>query len=172
MEVRRLTPADYDSFYGLRLAGLEEFPITFATDAQAWRSASKETIERLLVNSYEREDTPILGAWEEGELVGMVGLNRDLRPSVAHKSTLWGFYVAANYRQQGVGLNLLNELFSLARTISGLRQMRAVVNVENEAALKLLMKVGFEQFGREPDAKKVNGILYDQIYLWYRLMGE
>ena len=172
MEIRRLGPTDYDGFYALRLAGLEEYPFAFATNAQAWRAASRETIERLLTTSHERGDMPILGAWVDGHLVGKVGLNRDLRPTVAHKGTLWGFYVSNGYRQQGIGTKLLTEMLSLAQATPDLRQIRAVVNVKSDTAVRLLTKAGFEQYGREPDAKKLDGALYDQIYFWYRLVGE
>lgn len=169
MQIRHLTPADYENFYALRLAGLEEYPAAFATDAQAWKAAAKETIERLLEISRDREDVPILGAWVDSQLVGIVGLNRDLRPSVAHKATLWGFYVSAHYRRQGIGYQLVREMLLRAHQIPDLLQIRAVVNVNSREALALLAKVGFEQFGRETKAKKIDGIFYDQIYLGYAL---
>lgn len=168
--IRHLTTADYDQFYKLRLAALEEHPEAFATDAQAWQTAAKETIERLLTTSQDRADMPILGAWvDDSQLVGMVGINRDLRPSVAHKATLWGGYVTADYRQQGIGYLLLREMLTRARAVPDLLQIRAVVNASSLEALALLGKMGFEQFGREPNAKKVDRVLYDQIYLWHPL---
>jgi RimJ/RimL family protein N-acetyltransferase len=170
VHIRPLLPSDYDSFYQLRLDSLERHPEAFATDAQAWKSASKETIERLLLHSQEREDMLIMGAWVEGnQLAGLVGMKRDLRPSIAHKATLWGLFVSPPYRQQHIGSALMHEILLRARTIPGLILLRAVVNVSSVAALTLLRQSGFEEYGREPKAKKFGKTFYDQIYLWYDL---
>jgi len=170
-EVRRLIPADFDQYYALRLAGLVECPAAFTTDADAWRSASKETIERHLLMS-ESSDAPILGAWkEDGELVGILGLNREQRQSVSHKAGLWGFYVSAPHRRQGIGETLLTQVISWARAVPELRQLRAVVPTSSMQALSLMGKMGFQQFGLERDARQVNGKFHDQVYFWY-LLGD
>jgi ribosomal protein S18 acetylase RimI-like enzyme len=169
MEIRRLTPSDYDPFYEVRLASLLECPEEFATDADAWRNAPRETINKLLLNSEERTDMPILGAWKNGHLVGLAGLNRDLRPSVVHKSTLWGVYVLPEHRRQGIGRALLNELISIAHKTPDLRLIRAVVTITSADALSLLEKTGFKRFGQEPEAKRFKDTFYDQVYFWYPL---
>jgi RimJ/RimL family protein N-acetyltransferase len=156
----------------LRLASLEQRPEAYATDAQAWKSASKATIEKLLSHSEEREDMPILGAWVDNQLIGMVGMNRDLRPSIAHKATLWGLFVSPPYRRQHTGRALVNEILVCAQSIPGVELLRAVVNVNSVAALTLLKQCGFEEYGREPKAKKVSESFYDQIYLWYDLTQD
>lgn len=172
MKITRLTPKDYEQFYSLRLASLEECPEEFATDAESWKNATRETINKLLIHSEERQDTPILGAWKNDELVGLIGVNRDMRPSVMHKSTLWGFYVAPDHRKQGIGSTLLKEVVKVARATPDLRLIRAVVTVTSTAALSLLEKHGFKVYGREPEAKKLNDTYYDQVYLWLRLFEQ
>jgi len=169
MKITRLTPKDYEPFYSLRLASLEECPEEFATDAESWKNAPRETINKLLIHSEERRDAPIFGAWKNDELVGLVGVNHDLRPSIMHKSTLWGLYVATDQRKQGFGSALLNEVIKVARETSGLRLIRAVVTVTSTDALSLLEKHGFTIYGREPEAKKLNDTYYDQVYLWLPL---
>lgn len=170
MKINRLTPKDYEHFYLLRLASLEECPEEFATDAEAWKNAPRETINKLLINSEERQDTPILGAWKNNELVGLVGVNRDLRPSVMHKATLWGLYVLPRYRKQGAGGALLDEVIKVAHETSDLRLIRAVVTITSKDAISLLKKHDFKVFGQEPEAKRLNDEYYDQIYLWLSLL--
>jgi ribosomal protein S18 acetylase RimI-like enzyme len=172
MKITRLTPNDYEHFYSLRLASLEECPEEFATDAEAWKNAPRETINKLLVNSEERQDTPIFGAWKNDDLVGLVGVNRDLRPSVMHKSTLWGLYIKPDQRKQGCGGALLNEVIMAAQKIPDLRLIRAVVTVTSKDALSLLEKHGFKVFGQEPEAKRLNDKYYDQVYLWLPLREQ
>lgn len=172
MRIQRLLPSDYDSFYQLRLDSLEQHPETYATDAQAWKNASKEAIERLLLNSQEREDMPIIGAWVDNQLAGMVGMNRDLRPTIAHKATLWGLFVSPPHRRQHIGRALLKEVLACARSTPELILVRAVVNINSIAALALLKEGNFKEYGREPKAKKIGETFYDQIYLWYDLTQD
>jgi len=169
MIITRLTSKDYDPFYSLRLASLEECPEEFATDAQSWRNAPRETINKLLMNSEERPDMPIFGAWNGDALVGLAGLNRDVRPSVMHKSTLWGLYVTPDQRKQGVGQALLEETIKAARETPDLRLIRAVVTVTSQEALSLLERMDFKRYGHEPEAKRWNDTFYDQVYLWLPL---
>lgn len=169
MKILRLTSEDYEQFYSLRLESLKACPEEFATDAEAWMNASRETINKLLVISEERKDAPIFGAWEDDNLVGLVGIKRDLRPSVRHKSTLWGLYVRPAHRKQGIGRSLLMEVVTVLKEEPDLRLIRAVVTITSKDALALLKKEGFKIYGREPDAKQLDNKFYDQVYLWLPL---
>jgi ribosomal protein S18 acetylase RimI-like enzyme len=169
MKISRLTPKNYDKFYSLRLESLEACPEEFATDTDAWKNASRETINKLLITSEERKYAPIFGAWKEENLVGLIGVNRDLRPSVRHKSTLWGMYVTHAHRRQGIGHALLDEVVEVLKEDPDLRLIRAVVTVTSKDALTLLKKQGFKIYGQEPEAKRLDDKYYDQVYLWLPL---
>lgn len=168
-QIHRLTQTDYEPFHEFRLRALTDCPEEFATDADAWRNAPRETINKLLINSETREDTPIFGARNDDRLVGMIGVNRDLRPTVKHKSTLWGFYVMPEHRKHGVGTALLNEMIAVARLTPDLCLLRAVVTITSTDALSLMEKTGFQRYGQEPDAKFLDGKFYDQVFLIYQL---
>lgn len=170
-EVRRLVTDDFDQYYEVRLAGLIECPAAFTTDADAWRSASKETIERHLELSQDGQ-APILGAWQGAELVGLIGMNPEQRASVSHKAGLWGFYVLPDHREQGIGGGLLTDMIGVAKTMPNLRKLRAVVPTSCGKALSLTSKLGFEQFGLEREARQVDGLFHDQSYLSYSLYDK
>lgn len=170
--VRRLVREDFDQYYEVRLAGLVESPAAFTTDADAWRSASRERIERHLQLNQDGSETLILGAWLDAELVGLIGMNREQRPSVSHKASLWGFFVLPPHRQRGIGRTLLTEIVSLAKTMPSLRQIRAGVSTSSGEALSLMERSGFQKFGLERDARQVDGHFHDQVYLWYPLHDE
>ena len=169
MKISRITPNDYDQFYALRLESLETCPEEFATDAEAWKNASRDTINKMLVASEERADAHILGAWEDDTLVGMIGANRNLRPTVKHKSTLWGLYVTSAHRRRGIGSALLDEVVKVLKGEPELRLIRAVVTITSREALSLLEKKGFQVYGQEPEAKRLNDQFLDQVYMWLSL---
>jgi ribosomal protein S18 acetylase RimI-like enzyme len=169
MKISRLTPKDFDQFHTLRLESLENCPEEFATEAGAWKNTPRETINRFLVSSEEETDSPILGAWQDDVLIGLVGAKRNLRPSVRHKSTLWGWYVTPAHRRQGAGLALMDAVVNLLKEDPELRLIRAVVTVTSEAALSLLEKQGFQVYGQEPEAKRLDDKFFDQVYVWLPL---
>src|SRR5688572_2599629 len=86
IDVRRLVPEDFDRYFNLRLEGLVDRPAAFTTDVDSWRKAEVSTLEAHL--SPERSESPvIIGAWlGDRELIGLVGMNREERQSVAHKA--------------------------------------------------------------------------------------
>jgi ribosomal protein S18 acetylase RimI-like enzyme len=169
MKISRLTPKDYDQFYALRLESLENCPEEFATDADAWKNAPRETINKFLVSSEEETDSPILGALQGDILIGLVGARRNLRPSVRHKSTLWGWYVTPAHRRKGAGRALLAAVVNVLKEEPELRLIRGVVTVTSEAALSLLEKQGFKVYGQEPGAKRFDDKFFDQVYVWLPL---
>lgn len=168
MELRKLTPNDFDAYYSLRLESLQRYPMMYATDASDWQAAPREVIEKHLLLS-QSEQAPILGVWQDGMLVGLVGLNPGSRPTVRHKGTLWGFYVTPAARRQGIGQALLTRSVLVAKERLHLEQLRVVVTVHEPAALRLFAQFGFREFGREPRAKLLGSVFYDQVYFWYPL---
>lgn len=118
--------------------------------------------------SEEGTESPLLGAWAEGALVGLLGMNREQRPSVRHKAGLWGFFVQPEHQNQGIGRALVTEMIAVAKTLPELRQLRALVPAAGTAPF-LLEKMGFERFGFERDAKRVDGQFHDQVYFSYFL---
>ena len=170
--IRMLGPSDVDEYSAVHLAGLVEFPAAFTTDADAWRDAPRDTIARHLAPDRAETRGPVLGAWRGEELVGLIGLTREERRSVAHKAGLWGFYVTAGNRRRGVGRRLLSAMIDHAAGMPGLRQLRAVVAASCVEALALFESDGFERFGFEQEARLVDGRFHDLLYLWYRLPGD
>lgn len=168
IKYKTLTTADFDSYFALRLESLRNFPHMYATDADDWQKAPREVIEKHLTKS-ESDEFPILGAWDGDDLVGLVGLQPDFRPTVKHKATLWGVYVKEPYRRQGIGSHLIGTAIEMAKEKEALKQLRAVVNTTNGTAVRLFERAGFEQFGLERRAKFFDGAFHDQAYFWYVL---
>ncbi|MEM7119391.1 MAG: GNAT family N-acetyltransferase [Chloroflexota bacterium] len=158
-------PDDFDDYFSFRLLSLQQAPHMFASDAQSWQAASPQALEQHLLNSQSRK-APILGVWQDDKVIALTGLNRSFQPTVAHKATLWGLFVSAAHRRQGVATQLLAFAMKTAQELGSVRQLRAVVNATSQEAIGLFEKVGFKRFGLEPRAKLVDGTFHDQIYFW------
>jgi ribosomal protein S18 acetylase RimI-like enzyme len=88
-------------------------------------------------------------------LVGMAGFQRGNGPKRRHKGMVWGVYVTPAKRGQGVGRKLLQEVLGRAAKVGGLEQIMISVTTTQEAAVALYRSLGFESFGREPNALKI-----------------
>ena len=166
--IRRLTPADADAFYRLRLLGLETSPEAFATVAAAWRAASPERAGAALQSAVEGRF--VLGAFEGNDLVGQVGVKREGRPSVRHKAGVWGLVVHPDHRRRGTGARLLQAAIDEARACEGLHYLRAVVTVSGDA-IRLFESAGFVRYGMEAGGLRIGDAAHDQAFLRFELVA-
>jgi RimJ/RimL family protein N-acetyltransferase len=158
-EIRRLTGADAHAFQTLRLGGLRESPTSFASSYEEECDLPVTAVAERIANNL------ILGAFDAGELVGCIGLQRESHHKRAHKAFIWGMYVAPGHRSQGIGRRLLAETLQLAETMPGLRQVILAVHSANAAAVALYEEFGFKPFGVEPDALLIDGRLQDDLHM-------
>src|SRR6187200_619920 len=111
MDIRRLDPSDAPAYRALRLRALWEFP-------QAFTSSHEEDEKAPLEASQKRLGSPhfsFWGAFEGGELCGMVGLACETRAKNRHKARVVGMYGARERMGRGYGAALMSELIGDAR---------------------------------------------------------
>ena len=99
IEIRRLGPADAELYREIRLEGLrcspEAFGSTFEAESARPLSAFSERLE---------SGVRMFGAFQGSEIVGVAGLLIQQGQKEAHKGSLVGMYVRADYRA-GQGLD-------------------------------------------------------------------
>jgi len=169
--IRILDSADAAQFQRLRLQALQESPTAFAS---SFADEAATPLSEIAVRLKPDPDWSwVLGASADSqELVGMVGFRRDRGLKHNHKAMLWGMYVAPENRGRGVGRRLVEEFMARARAIDGLRQVKLTVNPAQIAATRLYSSLGFQRFGREPDAFKVGDRFFDEDYMILRVRGD
>lgn len=161
--IRQLEASDSKEYYKMRLVGLELHPEAFGTGAEAWSLATDEQVRALLQTS-DREEF-VLGAFENGELAGVIGLKREKKNSVRHKGTVWGLVVHPNFRNKGLGVSLIKALIEKAARQEELEYIRAVVTNTSLNALGIFESQGFNKYGVEERGIKQGTKFYDQTYL-------
>ena len=166
MRVRVLTPDDAIPFSKLRRERLEQAPRAFAESLAEHDALPLAKIAERLARSNHNF---VVGAFTpKAELVGMAGFARNPRLKSHHKGVIWGVYVRPQWRGTGVGRTVLSELLKQARTLAGLEQIQLTVSTSQTAAKKLYESLGFEVFGHERHALKVDGEYVDEdhMVLW------
>jgi RimJ/RimL family protein N-acetyltransferase len=163
VKIRVLTKEDVNRYWPIRLRALKEHPEAFAASYEESVNRTMEQVARRLMAS---DDQFILGAFDtDGQLVGMVGFIRESLRKMRHKAMIWGMYVAPEARGRGIGRLLLQEAINKAKQMDGLEQIHLTVVTKNTPARNLYLSMGFQPFGLEKRALKVEDEYLDEEYM-------
>jgi RimJ/RimL family protein N-acetyltransferase len=160
VEIRRLAhedTSDVSRYRNIRLEALQANPEAFGS------TFDFENTQPLSWFSDRLGSSTVLGAFGDGELVGVASFALQHGEKQAHKGTIWGMYVRPAARSAGVGRRLVDAVCSLARHQVELIQLTVVV--DNEQARKLYARSGFSEYGIEKRALKQAGRYYDQVLM-------
>jgi ribosomal protein S18 acetylase RimI-like enzyme len=111
VEIRRLTEADADAFRVLRLAGLQETPEAFGS---SYEEEATWPREHFVARAAPQAPSATFGAFVGGRLVGIAGLAVSNRLKQRHKGYMWGIFVRADFRGQGLGRQLVRQVIDTA----------------------------------------------------------
>jgi ribosomal protein S18 acetylase RimI-like enzyme len=153
-QIRLLDEQDAAGLIELRRRSLVESPFSFlAAPEDDAVTASVEAVREHL----KRAPTSVVFGAFAGSLVGMLGLYRDTHVKTAHKTKLWGMFVAPEWRRNGLAERLLEAAIAHARTFEGVTCVQLGVSESAAAARRLYEKLGFKTWGVEPEAIRLHG---------------
>jgi phosphinothricin acetyltransferase len=112
---------------------------------------------------------PVFVALDEQGVVGWVSLGpyREDRQALAHVAEV-SYYVDEKERGKGIGSSLLDHAMSVASEY-GFSVLIAILLDRNPASIGLLLKFGFEEWGRMPGLARIDEQEADHLYYGLRL---
>ena len=111
---------------------------------------------------FQDTDSFTFGAFDDSKLVGVITLLTEKRIKLRHRTTIVAMYVTPEMRGKGVAKSLMNEAINKARTLEGIEQIYLTVVSSNVAAKKLYTSLGFEVYGTEKRALKIEQTYLDE----------
>ncbi len=163
--LKRLAPADWQTYRELRLAALQ-------LSSEAFGSTYQEELPRGEEESRARlAGSAIWAAFAGGKPVGMVALHRHARARDRHKGEIFSMYVAPELHGRGIGRALLEAALQAARE-QGLEQVTLYVVAGNQAATALYSRCGFQVYGTEPKGIKYGPGRYGDYLLMVKFLDR
>jgi GNAT superfamily N-acetyltransferase len=160
VEIRLFTEQDAQTLWNLRMMALETDPWSFVDSPEELRAMSvQEFATRLRADHAENF---IVGAFEQGAAVGMVGCYQEVPLKRRHKAWIWGVFVAPAARGRGIAKSLMQAAIQRAKTIRGVEMLLLTVAVDQPAPRKLYASLGFRSFGVEPRGLKIGNDSHDE----------
>jgi L-amino acid N-acyltransferase YncA len=112
---------------------------------------------------------PILVAEDQDEILGWVSLSdhRPGRQAVRHTAEI-SYYVHTDHRRKGVASQLVQAAIERCPDLE-IKTLFAILLEDNAASVRLLERLGFEQWGRLPGVADFDGREVGQLYYGLRV---
>ncbi|MGH8844303.1 MAG: GNAT family N-acetyltransferase [Advenella sp.] len=162
-EIAILDADDAGAFRQFRLAALQSAPQAFGS------SHAAESAQPLAFFQDRLRTSKVWAARQHDAIVGTAGLAPWLGVRERHKGYVWGVFVDAHARGQGIAQALLTRLLAYAE--QHYEQVTLSATAVNTPALKLYQQAGFEIYGKEPRSLKDETGYSDEL-LMVRFTGK
>jgi ribosomal protein S18 acetylase RimI-like enzyme len=162
--IRRLGLDDVSAYRAIRHEALANHPEAFVSTAEAFAQKSDAEIRQTL------EALTVFGAvLPDGSLGGINAFMRHEGAKERHRGWMIQVYVRPEHRGSGMAAALVEHLVEHARR--HVLQIHLGVWSENQPAIKLYQRLGFELYATEPRYLFVNGRFIDE-HLMVRFLDK
>ena len=157
VDIEKLPDDRWKDYRDLRLEALKNAPSAFGS--------SFEEEEVLTEDEWKRRIQNVLFAVSEDTLIGMIVYAFNGRAKTRHSAEIFGVYVSAGHRGEGVGTRMLEHALLQIRKNRRVVKVKLSVNPEQRVAVKLYKKAGFVVAGRARKEMKVGRRFFDTLYM-------
>ena len=159
---REAEPSDAGKFLEYcKIVGSETDNLTFGTEGLPLTISQEADFIRKFAGN---PGSIMIVAFDEGELIGTGAVSVvSGKPRFAHRREI-AISVRKDYWGKGIGTGIMNVLMDFAKK-SGAEVLELEVRSDNEAAISLYKKFGFEKIGTNEKFFKINGEFFAADYM-------
>ncbi|WNQ10651.1 GNAT family N-acetyltransferase [Paenibacillus aurantius] len=157
MEIRLLGPEDAGRYKEIRLKALQTSPEAYSASYEEELAMSLEEWNRRLAAN---EHTFTFGAILKSRLAGIATLVLGQKKKLAHRAQIVAVYVAPETRGKGLAKQLMTEAIKKAKETERVEQIHLTVTASNEPARSLYAGLGFQTYGFDKQAIKLDSARY------------
>lgn len=161
MDIRLLQPKDAVNYRNIRLEALQHNPESFGSSYEE----EKDNPLEIYKSRFQSLETYTFGAFENEKLIGVVTLVKENKLKLKHKANIFALYVSPEKRGKGIAKCLMIEAIKKAKDLEGIEQINLTVVTSNNSAMKLYISLGFEVFGKEKRALRIEHKYFDEEYM-------
>lgn len=162
VEILRPQVEDWQEVKNLRLEALQKEPQAFGATYESALTITDENWQTRISNSLgENPKELLVVARENGEFVGMIA-------AYPKTETTWNIisvYVKEEYRGQKISSRLFQQILDLLESNIKPQNIELTVNVQQEAAIQLYLRNGFQIIDTLKNQKLGDGKLYDEYLM-------
>ena len=162
IEIKKLPPERCEDYKNLRLEALQNEARSFAGSYQEEVALPREAWQSRMNNA--------VFALTNDKPIGMVGYAFDNQLNRKHIARVNGLYVNSDFRNQGIGLRLMYQAIALIHENKDIRKIELAVNPEQNVAVKLCNKCGFNSIGVYKNEFCIDGRYCDTLamekFIW------
>jgi ribosomal protein S18 acetylase RimI-like enzyme len=155
--LRQLTSADIEMFNDIRTEAIRTNPESFGSPEEEHGGDAQRQAYLCWLSG------DVWGAFEDQNLIGVAGFYITQDKRVTHRGNLFTVYVRPASRGQGMGDLLIKKILSVAE--KRVDQMKLMVVTTAIPAIKTYLSNGFEFYGRDRGAFRVNDASYDEYLM-------
>lgn len=157
VQIKILTADEADNFRAIRLSALKESPEMFGSTYGAEVDKPLVFFENCLSSS------TVFGAYHNNKIIGLATLTQETGTKFSHKATLSSVFIEPEFQQKGVASGLLSAIIEHSK--KHVEQILLTVANDNEPAIRLYKKFGFQTYGVDIKAMKDNGKYIDEVLM-------
>jgi RimJ/RimL family protein N-acetyltransferase len=159
---REAEPSDAGKFLEYcKIVGSETDNLTFGAEGLSLTISQEADFIRKFAGN---PGSIMIVAFDEGELIGTGAVSVvSGKPRFAHRREI-AISVRKDYWGKGIGTGIMNILMDFAKK-SGAEVLELEVRSDNEAAISLYKKFGFEKIGTNEKFFKINGEFFAADYM-------
>jgi RimJ/RimL family protein N-acetyltransferase len=155
--IRPLRVDEATLYRNIRLEGLRLHPDGFSA------SFAHEAAQPLTFFEDRLTGSVIFAGFRDDVLLATVAFRVQAGPKNEHKGMLWGMYVRPPARRSGLARLMVDTVLDHARNRVELVQLTVVA--DNVNARRLYVSCGFEAYGVEQRALKIDGRYLDEVLM-------